>query len=251
MRRGVRRPQIDFIGAALLSTASVLLLFALVWAGDKYPWASPQIIGLLVATAIFVLAFIFQERRHPEPMMPLHLFKNRVFVLSNLIVFTLGVGMLVCSSTCRCLCRRRSVHLRQHPASSPPAVARRALRHFFGGQLIARTGRYKYISLVGAFVIVGAMLFLTRLDIDTPEPRISAAMVVLGLGFGMLLPTMSLVVQNAVPYQYLEWPPVPASSSARLVPCWGSPSLDRCSPRATTPRCRTNSLPPTSNRSRR
>ena len=204
MRRGVRRPQIDFIGAALLSTASVLLLFALVWAGDKYPWASPQIIGLLVATAIFVLAFIFQERRHPEPMMPLHLFKNRVFVLSNLIVFTLGVGMF---GVLQYLPVFVQTALGASATASGVITTPQSLgvlfASFFGGQLIARTGRYKYISLVGAFVIVGAMLFLTRLDIDTPEPRISAAMVVLGLGFGMLLPTMSLVVQNAVPYQYL------------------------------------------------
>jgi EmrB/QacA subfamily drug resistance transporter len=204
LRRAARRPKIDFIGAALLSTASVLLLFALVWAGDKYAWASPQILSLFAGTALFVAAFILQERRHPEPMMPLHLFKNPVFVLSNLIVFTLGVGMF---GVLQYLPVFVQTALGASATASGVITTPQSLgvlfASFFGGQIIARSGKYKYLALVGSLTILAAMVFLTRLDVDTHEVRISAAMVVLGLGFGLVLPTMSLVVQNAVPYQYL------------------------------------------------
>lgn len=92
-RRGTRRPKIDFLGAAVLSLASVLLLLALVWAGDKFDWTSFEIIGLLGGAIVLTALFVMQEARHPEPMLPLHLFKNPVFVVSNIMVFALGVGM--------------------------------------------------------------------------------------------------------------------------------------------------------------
>jgi MFS family permease len=71
------------------------------------------------------------------------------------------------------------------------------------GWFISRFGRYRYQTIVGAALIAIAIAGLTTLKPDTPLWHISADMVVLGLGFGMVLPTMSLVVQNAVPYQYL------------------------------------------------
>src|SRR6185369_524302 len=92
-RRITRRPKIDFLGAAFLSAASVALLLALVWAGDKYAWGSAQILGLIAGSGLMLVLFVGQEFRHPEPILPLHLFRNRVFLTSNLIVFTFGAGV--------------------------------------------------------------------------------------------------------------------------------------------------------------
>jgi EmrB/QacA subfamily drug resistance transporter len=204
MRRGVKRPKIDFIGATLLSISSVLLLFALVWAGDKYRWASPEIIGLIAASTLFAGAFVWQESRHPEPMMPLHLFRNRVFVLSNVIVFLLGMGMF---GVITYLPTFVQTALGESATASGVITTPQSLgvlvASIIGGQLIARTGKYKLLTIIGGVIITGCMVSLSKLGVDTPEPRISAIMVILGIGFGMVLPTMSLVVQNAVPYQYL------------------------------------------------
>ena len=198
------KPKIDFLGAALLSAASVLALLALVWAGDKYAWASVEIAGLLVSAAVFVGLFIWQETRHPEPILPLHLFSNRVFLMSNLIVFTFGAGVFGAFQFL-------GIYLQTAMDASATTSGVISMPQSMGvlaastisGWFISRFGRYRYQTIVGAALIAIAIAGLTTLKPDTPLWHISADMVVLGLGFGMVLPTMSLVVQNAVPYQYL------------------------------------------------
>lgn len=198
------RPRIDFLGAALLSAASVLALLALVWAGDKYAWGSSEIIGLFAAAATFLGLFVLQEMRHPEPILPLHLFKNQTFLLSNIIVFTFGAGVF---GAFQYLSLYLQTALDASATSSgfitTPQSAGVLVASILGGQLISRTGHYKWQTVIGAAIIALALGWLTQLDQDTELWHISATMVVLGVGFGLVLPTMSLIVQNAVPYQYL------------------------------------------------
>lgn len=203
-RRAVRRPKIDFAGATLLSISSVLLLFALVWAGDKYPWVSPQIVSLIAGSAVFAGVFVLQESRHPEPMMPLHLFRNRVFVLSNVIVFLLGMGMFgVIPYLPTFVQTALGASATASGVITTPQSLGVLVASILGGQLIARTGRYRVLTISGGVIITVCMVGLSKLGVNTPELRISLIMVVLGVGFGMVLPTMSLVIQNAVPYEYL------------------------------------------------
>ena len=203
-RRGVRRPKIDFVGAALLSIASVLLLLALVWAGDKYRWASPEIISIFAAVVVFVALFIVQERRHPEPMLPLHLFRNPIFVVANLIVFMLGAGMFgVLAYLPTFVQTALGASATASGIITTPQSAGLLVASVVGGQIIARTGHYKWQTTIGGLVAVAGMAGLAMLDVSTSRLRISGIMIVLGVGFGLIMPTMSLVVQNAVPYQYL------------------------------------------------
>lgn len=202
--RGVRRPKIDFLGAAILSAASMLLLLALVWAGDKYDWGSAQIVGLTGGSVVLVGLFLLQERRHPEPMLPLHLFKSPTFVLSNIIVFILGVGMFgVLAYLPTFVQTALGASATASGIITTPQSMGVLVASVVGGQVIARTGRYRYQTIFGGLVIVAGMFYLSRLDVSTPELEIAIFMVVLGLGFGLVLPTMSLVVQNAVRYEYL------------------------------------------------
>ncbi len=198
------RPKIDFLGATWLSAASVLALLALVWAGDRYAWTSLEIITLFVSAAIFVVLFIWQELHHPEPVLPLHLFRNSTFLMSNLIVFTFGAGVF---GAFQFLGLYLQTAMDQSATvsgviSTPQSLGVLAASTI-SGQLISRIGRYRYQTIAGAALIAVALSWLTTLQPDTPLWHISADMVLLGIGFGLVLPTMSLVVQNAVPYQYL------------------------------------------------
>jgi len=201
---GVNRPKIDWLGAGILSAAAVLLLLAFEWAGKTYAWSSPQIIGLLAGAAVAIGAFVLQERRHPEPILPLFLFKNRVFLLSNVLVFTLGMGMFGALQYLGLFVQTAlGKSATASGVISTPQSLGLLVTSIIGGQVIARTGRYKRQTIAGAFLILVAMLFFRMLQVDTPEWHISAFMVVLGLGFGLVMPTLTLSVQNALPYQYL------------------------------------------------
>ncbi|MGI8926049.1 MAG: MDR family MFS transporter [Tepidiformaceae bacterium] len=203
-RRALRRPKIDFAGAALLSLASVLLLLAFEWAGKRYDWDSAQIIGLVAAALTLTGAFIYQESRHPEPILPLHLFRNRTFVLSNLSVFLFGMGMF---GALQYLGLFVQTALGASATASGVIATPQALgllgASVIGGQAIARSGRYQLQTIIGSVIIVLPMLYFTGLDVNVARWELSLAMVVLGIGFGLTMPTMSLMVQNAVPYRYL------------------------------------------------
>lgn len=203
-RKAAIRPKIDFIGAILLSCSSVLLLLAFEWAGKRYAWGSGQILGLIVSSLVLLGLFIFQERRHDEPILPLHLFKNSTFVLSNVLVFIFGVGMFGALQYLGIFVQTAlGASATASGVITTPQSFGMLAASVLGGQIIARTGRYKYQTILGCAIIVIPMLFFTQLDVGVVRWHISVAMVLLGIGFGLTMPTMSLTVQNAVPYKYL------------------------------------------------
>jgi EmrB/QacA subfamily drug resistance transporter len=198
------RVKIDFIGAALLSGASVAFLMAMVWGGDKYAWSSPQIVAMLVLATMLTGLFIAQERRHPEPILPLHLFRNQVFLLSNLVVFTFGLGVFGAFQYLGLFVQTAlGASATASGVISTPQSAGVLITSIVGGQIIARTGKYKMQTVVGTVLIAGAMALLRMVDADSSKLTIAVYMVFLGLGFGLVLPTMSLIVQNAVSPQYI------------------------------------------------
>ncbi|MBE0609663.1 MAG: DHA2 family efflux MFS transporter permease subunit [Dehalococcoidia bacterium] len=197
-------PKLDFLGAILLSASSVMALLALVWAGDKYAWGSAEIIGLFAGSAVALALFIGQELRHPEPILPLHLFKNRVFLMSNLIVFTFGVGVFGAFQFLGIYVQTAlDASATTSGVISMPQSIGVLITSVIGGWMISRTGRYRWQTVFGTVLIAIALGMLTQLSLETKLWHISAIMVILGLGFGLVLPTMSLVVQNAVSYQYI------------------------------------------------
>ncbi len=198
------QPKLDFLGAILLSGASVGVLLALVWAGDKYAWSSIEIIGLFAVSAAMLAGFILQELRHPEPILPLHLFKNGVFLMSNIIVFTFGMGVFGAFQFLGIFLQTAlGVSATNSGAVSMPQSLGVLATSVFGGFVISRFGRYKWQCVFGTILIAAALGAMTQLSLDTKLWHITVIMVVLGLGFGLVLPTMSLVVQNAVSQQYI------------------------------------------------
>ncbi len=69
------------------------LLLAFVWGGSEYAWTSQVIIGLFVATGVFLVLFIFIEERAREPMLPLGLFRGRALSVSSAVTFLVSFGM--------------------------------------------------------------------------------------------------------------------------------------------------------------
>ena len=84
---------IDYAGVALLTSLLVCLLLALAWGGNVYAWGSPEIVGLLGASGLLFAVFLLAEARASEPIVPLHLFKNRVFAVGSLLTFLSGITL--------------------------------------------------------------------------------------------------------------------------------------------------------------
>lgn len=86
-----RKVHIDYLGSVTLTLGITALLLLLLNGGtEELPWASPGAVGLAGATLVLFAVFFWQERRAPDPMLPLALFRNPVIGLSVLASFMVG-----------------------------------------------------------------------------------------------------------------------------------------------------------------
>src|SRR5919205_2594033 len=86
-----RRHKLDYLGFVVLPVALVAVLLATTWGGTQYPWDSWQVVSLYAVGALVLIGFLVNEYYAPEPVLPLRLWKNSVFTLSN--VSNMAVAM--------------------------------------------------------------------------------------------------------------------------------------------------------------
>jgi len=86
-----RTHRIDYLGVALLAVGAGLFIFGLLEGGVHWPWLSGVSVGIFVVAALALAAFVWQERRAPEPMLPPWVFARRVLVGANLSNAALGL----------------------------------------------------------------------------------------------------------------------------------------------------------------
>jgi len=203
----VRRPDaarnIDYLGVMTFTAGLVPILIGLTNAqsGD---WGSPGVWGLILLGVAFLGVFVLVERRAPEPMIPLSLFRIPSFTLSMVAVFTAMFGFF---SAVVFL----PLWFQVVQGSSATASGYNLLPFLFGlifssvvsGQIVSRTGHYKWL-VVGSLLLatVGLILF-TNLRADTPSPILWFWMAVMGLGIGPTMAVFTIIVQNAVPFSKL------------------------------------------------
>lgn len=204
MMRNARRSRIDVLGALFLSIASVSGLLALAWSGEANGWNSGTTLALSGLALAALAAFIAQERRHPDPIIPFHLFRSREFLLGNLIVVSVGMAMM---GAIPYLPTFVQVALDTSATASglltTPQSLGMLVTSIIGGHLLSRTGKYKRLTVTGVFLMLVAMTLMLTLSPQTPKWHLSLFVIVLGLGGGLTMPTMSVVIQNAVSHQYL------------------------------------------------
>jgi MFS family permease len=88
--------KIDYAGVITLTLGLVPLLIGFTVA-ETSGFADPYFWGWIAASAVFLTIFVFVERRSPEPVIPLRLFRNRTFSSSMLAIFfaTFGFGAVI------------------------------------------------------------------------------------------------------------------------------------------------------------
>jgi len=193
------RHRIDYVGAAILSGAVGALIMLTTWGGTQYAWGSPTIVGLGIAGAVLLGAFIWWERRAAEPLLPLSLFRSSVFSVANTMGFLIGMamfGVIIFIPLFLQLVYGAS------PTSSGlqmlPLIAGLLVATIASGQAIARIGRYKVFPIAGTAILIAGMYLLSLLDVGTPRWLASVYMLVVGVGIGLVMQVLILVVQNDV-----------------------------------------------------
>ncbi|MFL6081419.1 MAG: MFS transporter, partial [Ornithinibacter sp.] len=88
-----REARIDYLGITTLTVALVSLLLATSLGGTTWAWGSPEILGLYAMGVVTLIAFVLVERRAEEPVIPLRLFRSRIFTAANVASFAVSMVM--------------------------------------------------------------------------------------------------------------------------------------------------------------
>jgi EmrB/QacA subfamily drug resistance transporter len=199
------KSRLDFRGIILLLATVVPLLLAFSWAGSRYDWLSPEVLGLFAWAGLALVVFTYAEMHTEEPLLPISLFtSNRIFVVSALITLITGVAMMgsifyiplfvqgVIGSSAT-----------NSGLVTMPMMISMAVASAIAGQIMSRLGRYKFLGVLGLSIMVAGEFLLSRMDVNSTSTDATIAMIVFGIGLGTAMPLFMLAVQNAVPYRLM------------------------------------------------
>src|SRR5260370_418493 len=191
--------KVDYVGGTLLGVAVTALILLATWGGTQYAWGSVQIIGLALITVAAGAAFGARERGAAEPMLPLHVFKNRNFSLTMVLTFRPGLAMFGAMTFLPLF--QQTVQGESPTVSGlmlTPMMLGVTVTSIVAGQVTTRTGRYKVFPVLGGGIMALGMYLLTGLGIGTSRLTSALFYLVLGLGMGFLMQMVSLIAQNSV-----------------------------------------------------
>ncbi|HWF49578.1 MAG TPA: MFS transporter [Solirubrobacteraceae bacterium] len=196
--------RIDYLGAGFLASALAAIVLLTTLGGTSYAWDSPFIIGLGAGAVALLIAFAAVEHRAPEPVLPLRLFRNRVFSVTAGMGFVVGFALF---GSIVYIPLFLQVVNGDTPTGSGlrllPLMAGLLTTSIISGRLISRTGRYKIFPVAGTAVMIVGLVLLSTMSATTTTLEAGAYMLVVGLGLGSTMQVLVLAVQNSVDYHDL------------------------------------------------
>ncbi len=200
MRRAGARPRIDWIGSALIASGAALLVLGVSHPGQTNGWGDPLVIERPRRPASCSSSSPSStSAAPPRRCFPPELFRSSIFSFTMAVTFLMGAAMFG-AITYIPLFLQDVVGVQ---ATSPgltmfPLMAGLVVASVIGGQLISRTGRYRFQALAGIAAMAGGIFLATLLTVHSTQAQVAPAMVVLGLGLGFSMPVFNVVSQNAV-----------------------------------------------------
>jgi EmrB/QacA subfamily drug resistance transporter len=199
-----RDASVDYLGAATIVGSVTSLVLYLSWAGPDQGWTSPIGIGLLVAFVGLALTFAYVEQRVKEPILPPELFRHWTFVSNISFAMIMGVGMFGGLIYLPIYLQAvKGFTATQSGLAMLPMVVGMFASSISSGQLMSRTGRYKWMPITGSLLVGTALFLLSGLGVDTPYWHLALLMLLFGSGLGFTMQVVVTAVQNSVERRHL------------------------------------------------
>ena len=193
------RGKIDFIGAFLIIATIVPLLLALTFGGRDRAWDSPLIIALFAGSVLGLVLYIIAERYASDPIIPLSLFKNRVFSTANLSGFLVSMSFMSTAAFLPLFLQiGQGVDATTSGLSTLPLMVGLMAGSIGSGQLVARTKKTRPFILGGLALTFVATLLLSLMSPSTGRIDLALRMLLLGLGLGPGQSIFNLIIQSSV-----------------------------------------------------
>jgi EmrB/QacA subfamily drug resistance transporter len=212
------RAHIDWQGALLIAGGAAGLAYGFSAMGTS--GLSSPAVGISIALGVVLLvAGLFWEARARDAVLPPQLFKNPIFSVATAVMFLVGALMFAAVTYIPVFLQYVvGVKATNSGLLLLPLMAGLVFASIVGGQVLSRTGRYRWQAIAGSALIFGGVLLATRLDVSSSQGAVMLPMVVLGLGIGLSMPVFSVVSQNAVPQHLVS----SATSAVQFVRQMGS-----------------------------
>jgi len=195
------RHRLDYGGAALLTVGGTLLLLGLLEGGVRWAWTSLPGVSVLAAAVVLLVAFCFVERRAPEPILPLWIFRVRILNAANASVLLVGVVMMGLSTYVPLYAQgvlgtsalTGGFALAAMTVGWPVAAT-------FAGRLYLTIG-FRATMLIGAAVTTAGSILLVTVDRQSPVAQLAAACFVVGVGLGFVASPSVVAAQSSVDWE--------------------------------------------------
>ncbi|MBJ6363013.1 MDR family MFS transporter [Paenibacillus sp. GCM10012307] len=187
---------IDYAGIAALVPFLVLLLLGLSLGGNKFAWNSATSYWLFGGSAVLLVVFLLLESRAKEPILDLSLFRNRVFSVTNGLGFLLGFAMFGAIIFVPLFMQGiLGVSPTKAGSTMTPMMIALIAASVIGGRLLLKV-RYRAVLTAGMVIAAIGFYLISRMNVDTTQFIAYFNMVILGLGMGLVMPTLMIAVQN-------------------------------------------------------
>ncbi len=195
---------IDYLGTLVLSAAATSLILLTSLGGTTYPWRSTPIYILGAAGVLLIGVFVLVERRAAEPVLPLHLFKLRIFSVTSLVGFIVGFAMFGAITYLPAFFQVvRGISPTISGVYLLPLMAGLLAVSITSGQIISKTGKYRFFPIAGSAMMTLGMYLLSLMGVGSSTLQDAAYMLVLGMGIGGVMQVLVIIVQNGVPHSEL------------------------------------------------
>ncbi|MFD9108082.1 MFS transporter [Streptomyces bottropensis] len=193
------RGRLDVLGTLLLAAASTCLVLLAGWGGTSHAWNSRLVLGLAAGAVLATALLLVVERFAIQPLFPLRLFRNPVFVVSGLVGITVGLALFGTAGYLPTQLRMvGGISATESGLLMLPMTTGIVGASVVCGRLIARTGHYRTYPVLGSALTALGVWLLSRLEPDTPPLQFGIWTALLGAGIGMVMPVLVLAVQNSV-----------------------------------------------------
>jgi len=195
---------IDYLGTLMLSLAATSLILLTSLGGTTYAWKSTPIYILGVAGVVFIGLFVLVERHAAEPVLPLHLFKLRTFSVTSVVGFIVGFAMFGAITYLPAFFQVvRGISPTISGVYLLPLMAGLLIVSIGSGQVISRTGKYRFFPIAGTALTTVGLYLLHLMGVHTSTFLDAVYMLILGLGIGGVMQVLVIIVQNGVPHSEL------------------------------------------------
>jgi len=194
------KPKLDVAGMGLLALASTGLVLTSTWGGTTYDWDSLLILSLIFGTIVAAVAFVMVERRAAEPIMPLHLFRDRNFNLTTTAGLITGIAMFGALAYLPTYLQMvTGANATEAGFLMIPMMAALLISSIGSGWLVSKFGHYKWMPIAGTIIVGIALVLLSTMTPSLPLWILCSYLAVMGLGLGLSMQILILIVQNSFP----------------------------------------------------